>query len=251
MRGVFSVALQSMQHDLKRVDIVATNLANALTPGYKRDLIVERPFSDLLESPSSELGRVDRNVAALQTYTDNRTGVFKTTEQSLDVAIGGSGFFQIQAGEQLGYTRQGNFHLDARGRLVTADGFPVLSKSGEIILKDAHPDIDEMGNIRYAESLQGKSTGDVLAQIRVLEFKDWSSLEKAGNGIYFARENAEFSDAKLPHLRQGQLENSNVNSMSEMVQLMQTMRHFESMQRATQAYDEMLSTSIKKLGDLS
>jgi len=239
-----------MQHDMKRMDTLASNLANTLTPAYKRELVIERPFVDLIEQGRSLSNLPVELTETLRVVADNRVGTLKLTGQSFDLAIGGTGFFQVQTKEGLAYTRQGNFHLDARGRLVTAQGDPVLGKSGEIFLKTSNPSIDELGNIRDPN---GNSTqrDQVLAQVKVVEFADSASLEKMGDGLFMANEHATFSDAIAPQLKQAHLENSNVNSMDEMVQLMQTMRHFEAMQKMTQGYDEMLSTAIRKLGDLS
>ena len=250
MRGVMAVSLQSMQHDMKRVDTLAANLANTLTSAYKRELVIERPFVNLIERGTSPSNLPAELAETLRVVADNRVGTLKSTGQSFDLAIGGTGFFQVQTKEGLAYTRQGNFHLDARGRLVAAQGDPVLGKSGEIFLKTSTPSIDELGNIRDPN---GNSTqrDQVLAQVKVVEFADSASLEKMGDGLFMANEHATFSDAIAPQLKQAHLENSNVNSMDEMVQLMQTMRHFEAMQKMTQGYDEMLSTAIRKLGDLS
>lgn len=255
MRGILAVTLQSMQNDMKRVDVVGTNLANATTPGYKREMLIERPFVDLMTSSTSTAGDAllnGTNSISTQVVTDSRAGMMKATGQKLDLALGASGYFEVQTNDGLAYTRQGNFQLDARGRLVTSQGFPVMGKSGEIYLKTSNLVIDENGNVHDASlDRQGLATSDkALAQIKVVAAKNSSALKKIGDGLVVANESAEWAEVGAPLMKQGHLENSNVSSMEEMVQLMQTMRHFESMQKVTQGYDEMMGTAIRKLGDL-
>ncbi|MBC3875069.1 flagellar hook-basal body protein [Undibacterium flavidum] len=255
MRGILAVTLQSMQNDMKRVDVVGANLANATTSGYKREMVIERPFVELMMQTASTAQNASTDEShplMAQVMTDTRAGMLKATGQKLDLALGGNGYFEIQTNDGIAYTRQGNLQLDARGRLVTAQGYPVLGKAGEIFLKTSNPIIDENGNIRDGSlDHQGTATTDkVLAQIKVMTMKDSRALRKIGDGLIVANEQAEWTEASSPMIKQGHLENSNVSSMEEMVQLMQAMRHFESMQKVTQGYDEMLGTAIRKLGDI-
>lgn len=255
MRGVLAVTLQSMQNDMKRVDLVGNNLANATTPGYKREMLLERPFVEMMEQAgnmtAASYGGEWQGIAT-QIVTDKRAGMLKATGQKLDVALGGEGYFQVETKDGLAYTRQGGFQLDARGRLVNAQGNAVMGKTGEIYLKTSNPVIDESGNIRdgNAENHGTVMSDQILAQIKVVNFKEVKGLHKIGDGLVIAKENAEYTDVINPMIKQGHIENSNISSVEEMVQLMQTMRHFESMQKITQGYDEMLGTAIRKLGDL-
>lgn len=250
MEELLGIALQSMQQDMARVDRVAMNLSNALTPAYKREVAVVRAQSSSQANSFASLwdaGMADamaRNVSEnqVEVLSDTRPGTLKSTGQNLDLAIAGSGYFEVQTDNGAAYTRQGNFRMDARGRLVTAQGYPVMGKGGDIYLNTSQPSIDAAGNI-----IENKLP---VGQLKIVQFDKPASLRRLGDGLVAAGEGmAQLQDSEI-QVKQGYLENANVSSMHEMVELTQTMRHFESMQKVAQGYDEMLGTAIRKLGDM-
>lgn len=266
MQEVLALALQSMQQDMQRVDRIGSNLANALTPGYQRDVMARQAVStstttfqafvdaQRVGGPGTGL-HVEQPgtlAPALLVHTDTRPGSLKSTGQSLDVALAGPGYFEVATPSGPAYTRQGNFHLDARGRLVNASGLPVMGKGGEIYLKAGNPFIDASGNIFEAQET-GRVPGDSapVAQLKVLVPQEQAAMRRIGEGLLSA--GGPLDDVKEAdiQLKQGFTENSNVNSMQEMVQLVETMRHFESMQKVVLGYDDMTGQAIRKLGDLS
>ncbi|MEO6936634.1 MAG: flagellar hook-basal body protein [Collimonas sp.] len=249
MEELLGVALQSMQQDMARVDRVAMNLSNALTPAYKREVAVVRTqsargpsFARMLDAGMAEAAGRDMPDNHIEVLTDTRPGTLKSTGQNLDLAITGSGYFEVQTENGSAYTRQGNFRMDARGRLVTAQGYPVMGKGGDIYLNTSQPSIDAAGNI-----IENKLP---VAQLKVVQFDKPAGLRRLGDGLVAAGDGmTQLQDADV-QIRQGYLENANVSSMREMVELTQTMRHFEAMQKVAQGYDEMLGTAIRKLGDM-
>ncbi|AYM96397.1 flagellar hook-basal body protein [Acidovorax sp. 1608163] len=262
MQEILAINLQSMRQDMQKLDQISSNMANAITPGYQRGTLSRLPisissgnFSAMVESGMVANGAASRAAGSAQgvhLQMDTKPGVLKATGQSLDIAIAGPGYFEVATPSGPAYTRQGNFRLDERGRIVNSSGFPLIGKGGEIFLKSERPVIDEQGNIfdkNEADRLPETST--VLDKIKLIESEDSKTFHRLGDGLITfdggVRELAE-SDRKL---KQGFLENSNVNTMQEMVQLMETMRHFEAMQKITLAYDEMTGQAIKKLGELS
>jgi len=256
IQSVLGVALQSMHHDSARLDRISMNLANALTPGYKREVVVERPFAQMLD-PTAVTGPLSafEGQGAVQVMSDASPGTLKSTGQSLDLALAGPGYFEVATDQGPAYTRQGNFHLDARGRLVNVLGHAVMGKGGEIYLNNPTPFIDASGNI-FEGQRGGVATSlsvdaQSLGQIKVVQFEDRKSLQRLGNGLLSGHEDTSLQKETDIQIRQAYLENSNVNSMQEMVQLMQTMRHFESMQKVALGYDEMMGAAIRKLGELS
>ena len=265
MQEILALALQSMQTDMQRLDKIGTNLANALTPGYQRDVASARPlastrlaFATMVsageQQPTADVSAYARApTPGLLIQTDPRPGTLRSTGQSLDVAIAGAGFFEVSTPEGLAYTRQGNFRLDGQGRLVTASGHPVMGKGGEIYPGMGAPQIDGLGNVLSAEAvaLGGTRAAMPMAQLKIVQPEGQARMEHAGDGL-MRTDGAMtlLSDADV-QLRQGFLENSNVSSMQEMVQLVQTMRHFESMQKVALGYDEMTGQAIRKLGELS
>jgi len=259
MTAILPLSLQSMQQDITHLEHIASNLANALTPGYKRDVSYVQPmtlapasFDQYLATAASDsMPATAQTMLAVQ--IDSRPGTLKATRQALDLAIAGPGYFEVQTEQGLAYTRQGNFRLDARGRLVTTAGDSVMSKSGDITLPHASPAIDSAGNI-YESPEAHDGTRAPLAQLKIVQFDKPELLQRLGNGLLApAAGNTAatvVNEAEL-QVRQGYVENANVSSAQEMVQLMQTMRHFESMQKVAVGYDEMLGLAIRKLGETS
>lgn len=243
-----------MHQDMNSLDRISMNLTNTLTPGYQRAVSVSRPFATLVQgqlAPSAAvLGGVDTELALRaplpEIVNDSRPGTLKATGNGLDLALEGPGYFEVATANGPAYTRQGNFQVDARGRLVTAQGDPVMGKGGEIFLDGGQPQFDPAGKV----SVTGTDGASVaLGQLKIVRFDDCAHMARLGSGLLDASGAAVVMDDADIKLRQSYLENANVSSMQEMVQLMQTMRHFESMQRVVQGYDEMLGTAIRKLGE--
>ncbi len=252
MQEVLALALRSMQQGQERLDRISANLAHANTPGYRRDVSAAQPlgtasFAALVEAASEPAAtKTDRaSPAGLLTHMDLRPGTLRHTGQKLDLAFAGDGFFEIQTPEGPAYTRAGDFQLDARGRLVTAQGHPVMGEGGEIMLPSREVEVDAAGRIRTAAS------ATPLARLKVVRFDEGVAFDRAGDGLLVTHSPASpVSDADL-QIRQGHLENANVSSLHEMVQLVKTMRHFESMQKVALGYDDMTSQAIRKLGELT
>src|SRR4029077_9598288 len=151
--------------------------------------------------------------AAARVVTDSRPGTLKATGQPLDVALTAPGYFEVTTPDGPAYTRAGQFRLDARGRLVTALGYPVMGVSGEIVLNTPNPVIEPNGQIR--------ENNRQTAQLKIVQFEEPSSVERVGDGLVTsggATRTLADSDVQL---RQGFVENANVSSMHEMVQLIE------------------------------
>lgn len=246
MSEVLAIAVNSLQDDMRRVEQVAMNLANSLTPGYKRQVAVAQPFADIVDSAAAA-ATSGRPASVLQTFVDVRAGALKKTGESLDLAIGGDGFFEIQTPDGPAYTRQGNFHADERGRVVTALGQPVMGAGGEIVLSGTMPRIAPDGAVY--DTAPGASQAQV-ARIRVVRFDETKGMTSLGNGLLTPGSGMSELQASQAQVQQGYLENSNVSSQHEMVQLMQATRHFESVEKAILGYDELVETAIRKLGEV-
>lgn len=241
MADALAIAARSMADDMLRLNSISHNLANATTAGYKREMMVSRPFVDYLMTAAA------RGSAALavslpepQVLLDHSAGSFQYTGNTLDVAVEGDGFFELTSENGPVYTRQGNFRLDGLGRLVSSGGLVVTGTGGEIRVMGAQPRIDSEGRVW---------DGDVLAgQLRLVRFEQPQTLVAVGGGGYVAG----VQQAELwpyARVRQGYLEASNVATTREMVRLIETMRHFESNQKVIQGYDEMLERTIRTLGE--
>jgi flagellar basal-body rod protein FlgF len=245
MQELMGVMLGALRQDTLRIERIGVNLANALTPAYQREILVATPtptravagggFAQMVRSMEPGAS------PDLQVVRDMRPGTLKATGQPWDLALASGGYFEVMTPDGPAYTRRGQFQLDAAGRLVTMQGFPVMGLDGEIRPGPDTPRVALNGQIRAGDRTAG--------QLKLVQFDDIQALRHLDAG-YFA------SDAPgvlIPELqvsvRQGFLENANVNHSQEMVDLMRTMRHFESMTRVLQGYDDMLGGAIRKLGD--
>lgn len=234
-----SIALTaaSLQLDLQRMNIIANNAANALTPGFRSELLVAAGQASTSETlPSSGYQSAPASYIAF----DKSPGTPRTTSNPLDLALLGEGYFEVQTAQGPAYTRQGAFRLDARGRLVTQSGLAVSGVGGDIVLSTGAPVIDQTGKITE----QGKQVG----QIKVVGFAPNAQLLNIGEGLYMPSGGVRGADVAVPRLAQGQLESSNVDSAREMAKLVETYRHFEGSSRVLQAYDEMRDKTFSTLG---
>lgn len=241
MIDAISLTEASVQQDMQRINVIANNAANAMTPGFKRAYLTasSQLDSSLLSSSDQTLSyRTSPVVQSLM--TDNRPGVARQTGGSLDLAVLGDGYFEVRTEAGRAYTRQGAFQLDSSGRLVTHDGYPVSGVGGDIILSTPTPIIDREGKIYD----QGKQ----VAQIKLVSFNSLQALSTIGGGLLVASEDSEKQDVQLPRLAQGQLESSNVDSTQEMVRMLETYRHFETSHKVLQAYDDLSDKTFRNLG---
>jgi len=242
LANALTIAIQSLHNDQLKLDGISRNLANVSTVGYRRESFVARPFAQVMQGSLESGVELSLGVPQLQAQIDHRTGTLKETTQPLDVAIEGEGFFEVATANGPAYTRQGNFHLDARGRVVTDAGDAVMGVGGDILLTAGEPQIDRQGRITDAN-------GRLAGQLKVVRFEGTPAFTRLGAGLL----QAPAGTTPLPAgstVRQGHVESSNVSSMTEMVGLVQTVRHYESSQRVVQAYDEMMDKAFRKLGDL-
>lgn len=233
---VLSFVLASMQHDFARMDSVAMNIANAQTPGFKRDVAVGTSFAVRVQSALRAL------------HTDLRPGTLKATGQALDLALSGPGWFEVLTPGGTAYTRQGNFHLDASGRLVTQQGHAVMGVGGDIVLPSGTAVVDAKGRVFDAPG-GVRSSDTPTAQLKVVQFERDAVIQRLGDGLVDVQGAPTVVAESTVEVQQGFLENSNVNHLQEMVRLLETVRHLETLQKVALGYDEMLATSIRKLGE--
>jgi flagellar basal-body rod protein FlgG len=250
MNEILAVTLQGMQGDAARVEQIAANLTNSLTVGYKRGVILQSPMGTNFSAHwnSANVAQVrEASAVPLALRTDERPGTLKSTGQSLDFSIAGAGYFEVLTGRGPAYTRLGNFRLDASGRLVTAQGYPVMGQAGEIVLTQSNPVITANGAVLPVDGNEDAP----IAHLKVVVFDDAGAGPRVGEGLLAGGTSMTVLRPEQIQVRQGFVENSNVVPTTEMAALIQAMRHFEAMQKVAQGYDEMLGGAIRKLGDAS
>jgi len=213
---------------MKMIEIVTNNLANAQTTGFKRD------FGRVLES---------QQLLDVGTTIDTTAGAITSTQNPLDVAIDGEGFFAIQTPAGVRFTRNGSFSLDASGDLVTKQGMKVLSSSGSPINVSGNNIGIQDGGIVTAD-------GNEVATLKVVTFANINLLQKEGSNHFVWNGSTNgIHDVDQARVKSGSVERSNVNSMTEIIQLMGAYRDFESVQKTLKTLDgDMNAKLIQELG---
>ena len=223
------------------IDLVANNLANVSTPGYRAQRDV---FRSILASqsalPPSPLNYAINNYSVLgDSHLDLTQGSLDHTGNPLDLAIQGHGFFVVKTASGQVYTRNGNFHVSAQGKLVTAEGDPVIGDSGPIQIVGEPVNISSDGTISVNGALAGK--------LKVVDFPPGTSLESIGKTYYSASDKAAVP-AKDSSIQQGFLESSNVNPVTSTIELITVQRYAEIMQRAlTMFHADMNSVATQEI----
>ncbi|MFQ6604268.1 MAG: flagellar hook-basal body protein [Fidelibacterota bacterium] len=212
-------------------EVVANNLANIQTTGYKKDVM----FVEYLEQSDTVKSTVK---------TSHAQGKFLDTKNSLDLAISGAGFFAIETPEGERYSRNGHFALDAQGAVVTGSGDYVLGEAGRIYLpsEDSKPGditISSEGDIFYRDTQ--------LDTLKIISVTDPGTLKKTGDGYFMAGPETEIQPASNHAVLQGKLEESNVNPIDEMVQLIEIQRQYESLQRTIRSLDMALGRAVNDI----
>ncbi|MBS0467300.1 MAG: flagellar basal-body rod protein FlgG [Proteobacteria bacterium] len=249
------IAKTGMSAQQTQLDVISHNLANVSTTGFKRNNAV---FEDLIYqnlrqvgSQTSEenqlptglhLGLGVRTVATSRNFTQ---GSLQQSSNSLDVAINGNGFFEVQLPDgTIGYTRDGSFQLDAQGRMVTSGGLPVIN--GITVPQGASSiSISEAGVV--SATVAGNPQPQQLGQLAMSSFINAAGLQPVGQNMY--KESAASGPPQqgqpgtngLGVIRQGFLETSNVNVVEELVTMIQTQRAYEMNSKAIQTSDQMLA----------
>lgn len=224
----------ALRNDAETLRVIGNNVANMDTVAYRREIAVTRPsFEQATDDARAALGRA----LTMESMFDQRPGTLKSSIEPLHLALEGPGFFVVETGQGEALTRRGDFRLDSDGQLVTQDGHAVLGSQGTIQVKGT-PVIDPDGTVRVG--------GEAVAQLRIAQVAAESKLTSLGADLYSA---TQLPDADLSaRVRQGFLETSNVESVQEMVRLIETMRHFETTQRFVRGYDDMVGKAISELG---
>jgi len=257
LRGIYASAT-GMVAQARRLDVLANNLANAATVGYKRDVTIAATFQDLLQErlddrvpPAPGTTRAVGPVpagTAVATATRLADGPIKATGRPLDVALQGDGFFTILTPEGIRYTRAGNFDQDGQGRLVTAAGHPVLVSGRPVAGRSIV--IRENGEVWVDGLLAGTLdivTTDQVGPLRKVGDNLWAPGGPGAPLVGGASTATGQNPARPWRLLVGFLEMSNVEPIREMVELIHATRTFEANQKALQAQDQALGRAVNDL----
>lgn len=216
----------------KQLDVLAQNLANAATVGYKKDTASFRDHL-LQQGGATPEGRTMSKLSSIK--TDHAGGTVLKSDNPLDIALEGKGYLTLEGNR---YTRRGDLRRDQDRYLTTNDGIKVLGKAGPIRLPDGAVEINPTGAITV--------NGAPVDTLRIQNIPE-DKLTKVGNSLFAAAVAGTPSDATV---RQGAVEASNVEVVHEMVQMMQAMREFETYQKVIQAFEEATAKINNDMGRL-
>ncbi len=245
-RGLYIALSGGLAYE-RQLDIIANNVANVNTVGFKEDRPVfstAQPDFAGIGKPPPEPGSAAALLAGTyasvpESYTDFSEGRLQTTGNTLDVALKGEGFFVVGRDDQTLYTRAGAFHLGPDGKLVNVNGLPVMGEKGEITIKSPNIRIDEQGYISVDD--------EIVDRLQVVRVKKLSAMEKVGTTLFAVDDSyvERMDDAKVV---QGSVEQSNANPLRGMVELITAQRNYESFNRVAQSVDgldKQATTRIK------
>jgi len=253
MNGTLYIAASAALDHQRRLEVLTNNLANVNTAGFKADDIAfqvtarasdqEETDNEATKEPAQ---RSNDNLPAtmkLSGYTDFSAGASRHTGNALDVALEGKGFFSVQTPSGTQYTRQGSFTFNQDGVLVTQDGHPVVGEGGEITIEGKTVVIDEEGYISV--------DGNEVDRLKIVLFSNQKTLAKVGNSLFTAAESGQTPQtAENVVVKQGYLENSNVNAIRMMTDMIAEMRIVEAYQKMMRTADTANTKAVNELGRL-
>ena len=245
-RGLYTAA-SGMIAGLSQQEALIQNLSNMRTVGYKADEVTVKDFPSLLlaqvrgTKTVSKVGEMGTGVAMANLTTNFDSGPLRLTDNPLDFAIAGDGFFQLQTEDGVRYTRDGRFHLDGDGRLVSADGYPVLGENGDITIPPGDLAVSSSGAIFVND--------EQIGQLSLVKFDDLSVLKKESKNLFSASDgSAQAMDATEIQVNQGYLEDSNVDVTKMITEMTSVLRAYQLSQHMVQVQDRINGRAASEIG---
>jgi len=252
MQNALLVGLSSQVALGRELEVIANNIANINTTGFKADGSV---FAEYI-SPTATVDNfmsADRRVSFVQdraTWVDMSQGPLERTNNPLDVAVNGKGYLVVQTPRGERYTRNGAFQINSSGELVTSEGYQVLGEAGPITFqpKDRNITISEDGTISVQEG--NNTTDSQRGQLRIVKFDQPGQLQKDGSSTFTAPANAAPQPDKTSPIVQGAVEKSNVRSVIEMSRMIEVTRTYTQIANVLAQQSDLHRTAIEKLADV-
>jgi flagellar basal-body rod protein FlgF len=238
------IAAGAMRASIQSLDLLANNIANSSTSGYKGDgefhsIYTSEAASGDETTPPVTLPMVERQ------WTDFGQGLLEPTNNPLDFALSGKGFFVANGPSGPLYTRNGNFHVSTRGLLATKDGYSLLDQNGEPIQADPMFPVD----VALDGSIHQR--GQLLGQFKLVNFNDPSVLAKQGNTYFKNPSDQKPVDATDIEVHQGKIEDANISAAKGAVRLVSVTRQFEMMQKAISLSSDMNRQAVEEVAKVS
>jgi len=269
------VPLSGAVSQQRKIDVLANNIANANTPGFKKDHITFKEHLTVLEKGHQDIdlpnkewspedfyrsyGAENALVKVSGSFTDFKQGSLVPTSNPFDLAIKGRGFFEVLTPNGIRYTRKGIFSPNQKGTLVNNSGHQLLSKlegpTNESTENDKEYPKPESRIINIPQKSvvinpEGEihANKQIISKISLVEFKDIHALRKEGDSLFINKDinNINITPSQSSIL-QGFLEQSNVNPIGEISELLKSYRHFESLQRVIKTYDNIAGKAVNQI----
>jgi len=254
VRGLYT-AYTGMANEQKRLDIISNNLANAATVGFKEDNSTSQSFDHMLTikirdnsegNNNRAIGNMSMGVKLGEVYTNYGQGSLKETDNTYDMALEGNGFFNLSVTDKGGntstqYTRNGSFTMTKDGHIVDENGNYLMGEGGAIVVPTdaAEVVIDKNGAV-YADNTY-------VDNIKITDFDNYDYLTKTGDTMYQALDGAVEKPSNAL-IQQGYTEQSNVNIISEMVEMISVTRAYEANQKIIKSVDQTLELAANSVG---
>jgi len=253
LKELYTAAL-GMLPQQTRLEVIANNMANANTVGFKRQSVFERNMIDARANFNNVQGQVEQDDPPVGSYIDYSSGAMQQTDNPLDIAIENQkGFFLVQDedGNQF-LTKAGHFTLSTDGTIITTDGKKLMGTSGELnvnskLIDSSQSLSDTASKVKITENGEVFVNETPVGTLTVLEVDDLSTIEQISNATFIARTdtNASVMDPAEAGVRQGWLENSNVDIIREMVSMIELQRAYEAGSKVIHTNDATLDNSMR------
>ena len=243
------IASTGMLVQKQKMDVMTNNIANIETIGYKKDTMISSSFKDLfiertndpnIISISNDVGLQNTGLHVEEIAISFKQGSIEETQRLSDLALEGSGFFVVSTQQGERYTRDGSFGVNKEGYLVNADGLYVSGENGRILVGDNEFAVDENGGV-FIDGLQ-------VDRLKIVSFSDAAALRKQGSNLYYNFGNAQVLAATDTTVKQGFLENSNVDMAQAMIDVMAVSQAYQTNQRIVKMLDESLQKTVNEVG---
>ncbi len=245
MDALTAAAASGIQSRMQSLDILANNLANASTPGFKADAESYGLYYSS-ESPDSPADGNTTPLSVLENqWTDFSQGAMLPTSNATDLALNGKGFFVVTTPTGPLFTRNGNFHVSGSGQLQTQEGYAVQGSDGQPMVLDPAQafEVSSDGSVR-----QG---GQQISQIAVVNFNDPTVLAKRGGTYFRSTITTPPTPSAQPDIQQGNLESGNSQSSQSAARLTSILRQFESLQKAMAIGADMNRRTVEEVAKVS
>jgi flagellar basal-body rod protein FlgF len=250
MDNTMYVGLSKQMLLQRELDVVANNLANVDTNGFKVESLMSATD---VETPARTIGVTQpvQFAVANGVARDFTQGPMQTTGAPLDLAIAGDGFFQVQTASGVQYTRDGRFATNSQSQLVTQSGDPVLDASGSPITinpEGGPPAIGRDGTI--TQTVAGQIGAQVVGKVGVVKFDNLSDLSKQGDGLYSTTSGQTPQPSVDAAVQQGKLESSNVQPIIQITDMIRIQRAYEMVSQLLSSTADLSNTAIQQLGSV-